>query len=358
MKLSNILKKYWLQIFIYPLVLVILFFATCGMLNFILVPANGTTILEDSLTAAQTAAGDIDIAFLGASRTYRGIDAAHLSTNLNQNIYNISHENATYLTQYYLLKELCKTKKINSVYVEVSIANFVRVGEDHNYFAYKVLTGEDKQTYAEAVHFEYDNNQILEFKNHLKNFSNGRFWSTVTTRITKNTNPIFNEYGRAVAYGHGFYYAKRKASNERKLQWFDSFYSAPLENYCSESITYFFKILDFCQANDIAIKLYQTPFPLDIIKNYTAHLNEFDTWLQAQTAQYNLEYYDFAKLKKERLALNNDYFYDFAHCNGEGAFVLRPNIESLLQAVSAGTYQAEDYFYPDFDAMVADYANN
>lgn len=362
MKISNIFKN---KVIKYSCCFVlggILAFVSCLALNFVLVPPPLASTIEVIMDDAKSQAENIDIVFCGSSRTYRGIDSVALSANLDANIFNIAYENANFYSSYYLLVELLKTKEIGKLFLEVSTTNFTRADTTEDSLIYRILTGDTQVEFATGLALDYLDFDLLDFTNYMENFSNGRFVSNIKQKLGK-----FTDNGQRITKpwstyeGNGFLNCTHTVSQSAELLLPQSYFHDG-EFWDDEFVNkvqfdYFEKIIRLCDDNEIEVFLYSPPYPYCVIEDYGSELEIFDNYIENIAVQYGLEYLNFSKIKKELLKLENKYFYNANHCNGNGAKALEPIIEDVIEQIEQNTFTSENVFYDSYQYMIEDYQN-
>lgn len=360
MKYFNFVAKHWKAILVYPIVLCLLFVASCSFFNFLLVPAKNSSIVEAVMTEAKNEDENIDMIFFGSSRTYRGINSYALSNNLNKNIFNIAYEKASFLTNYYLLKELYKTNKPEAVFVEISTANFMREKSTEDIYAYQTLTGENKTEFAEVTELEYHELSLLNFTNYLDNFSNEKFIQNVKLKFKGDYDICDTVRGgdKIDYYGKGFLGVDKTIDDDKYL-------SLPLSYGSTETwdestvnaiqLSYLTKIIDFCKLHNITVYLYCPPFPCSVTNEMLNAFSIFDEYVKENFTSKGIVYIDLAKTKKSLLTLNNSCFYDANHCNLHGANEIAPILTNVISDLENNTYNSQNYFYDTFQDMIDDY---
>lgn len=356
MKFFRFLKRHWVVLFVYPLVAALLFVGSCGLLNYLLVPAPNTSIVETVMSEAKRETENIDILFLGSSRTYRGVNAYDLSNNLGKNVFNIAYESPSYLTSYYLLEEVCKKHQPEKVFIEVSTANFLRNKSSQDIYAYQTMTGKAKKDFLKNSTLNYNNFHLLKFVNYMENFSNEKFIQNIEIKAQKNY--FVEDSGKSEYYGKGFWAMNRDVSKKRPLVLPASYGS--LQKWEEDAVSkvqfeYFEKILDFCQDRQIDVVLYNLPHPLSVTKEAEGAFSEFDLYAKTKLLRDGMKYIDFAKTKKSITTFDEQYFYNANHCNKKGAEALVPILTSVINDLQNGVYDATNYFYSTFEEMIEDY---
>lgn len=360
MKVFSFIAKHWKAFLIYPLLICVLFVSTCFLFNFLLVPAKNSSVVESIMDEAKRDKQNIDIVFMGSSRTFRSINSYELSNTLNKNIYDIAYEAASYSTNYFLLQELTKKHKPNTIFLEVSVADFLREKSTEDLNAYKIFTGSTQSEFAKAASIKYNQLYLLDFTNYLENFSNERFIQNLKLKFKKNYNIIDTVlYGEKIEYyGKGFLYSNRVMKEEDHLilpatyglgqEWED-------EKVSQFQLDYLNKIIDYCKSQNIDIYLYSPPYPQSVIKDSKDIFEGFDKYILEKYISKGISYIDLAKIKKEIVNLSNVLFCDANHCNKDGANAILPVITEILNDLDNNTYDSADYFYSTFDEMITAY---
>lgn len=360
MKVFNFIAKHWKVILIYPIVICCLFVMTCFFFNFLLVPAKNSCMVEAVMTEAMSEKENIETMFIGSSRTYRGVNSYELSKILNKNIFDIAYEQASYSTSYYLLQELTKKHKPESIFIEVSIANLFRSKSTEDLNAYKTLSGNIKDEFAKVASINYNQFYLLDFTNYMENFSNEKFVQNVKLKVMKNYKVgDIVVGGESDGYcGKGFVYTNIAAKETDHLALPLSYGSTIEwnENDVNEiQLDYLMKIIEFCKNHNIKCYIFSPPFPYSVSQEMKDVFEGFDQYIKENFVSKGIKYIDFAKTKKELVNLSNVLFYDGNHCNKEGADAMLSVYASVLTDLGNNTFNSGNYFYSSFEEMIADY---
>ena len=360
MKTSDINKKMnKIIVFLAKVVLVIcIALATCGLFNFMLVAPIQTSVLGTIMADVESQNENIDVMLLGSSRTYRGIDAPYLTETLDENVFNIASNSVTYISLYHLLVELCKTNVPDKIFLEVSSVNFKRDTGTEDSYIYQILTGQNQKDYQEAISYDYKENLgIFEFVNYLNNFANGKFTENITYKLNpdKSIGSALNN-DKSFYEGHGYSYAEATAEGKEMVLLNSYLTDGDMwdeKDINEKALSYFFKIMDYCQDRNIEIVLYSLPYPKVIIEKYYDEFVSFDNSLKSFIENYSgIEFLDFSKIKQEYMELNIDYFYNANHCNGKGAEVLSPIFREIYSELENGSYSYDKWFYRSYSDLV------
>lgn len=356
------------KVFLYPIyviVAIVLLIVSCCTLNFLLVPPQLASTIEIIMADVESQNEQIDIVFTGSSRTYKGIDSAGLSSSLDKNVFNIAYEAANYFSTYYLLNELMKTQQPQTLFLEVSISNFTRESTTQDMHIYRLLTGENQEEFAKGISLDYLDFKYLDFTNYMDNFSNNRFITNVYQKLTK-----FDSIGdRITSYidtlgttygGNGFIYAYESMSEDEELLLPKSYYhNGKLWNdeLASEvQYEYFEKIIKLCETNNIEVILYSPPYPYSVTAKNAEDFELFDNYINTICTNFNLQYLNFSKIKKDIMKLENPYYVDSNHLNGMGATTLQPIIKEIITQIEESTFNQSEWFYESYSDMIQDYS--
>ena len=360
MKNTNFIKKHWKKILICPTVLLLMIVSAVSLFNYLLVPPELATIIETVMYDIKHEDENIDIAFVGSSRTYTGIDSVSLSEYLDKNVYNIAYESSDYFTTYHILEEVEKTHDLKEIFLEVSIPNFSRKKGTQEIYVHRTLTGETKKSFAEGKNIDYINFKPLEFTHYLKNFSNGRFVENISLKAKKDISSGYAINDKKTTYvGNGYITVNAKIDSESNLVLPKSYggesKSWNKDNLNELQVEYFHKIIKMCEDKDIKVTLYSPPYPAFIVEKYLDKLEAFNNYIEEINQNYNFEYIDFSKLLKSQLQLTNNYFYNSNHLNVYGSKKFQPIITSVYNDLKNNTYNASNYFYDSYDDMISAY---
>lgn len=359
MKMFSFFKKHWKAIVFKPLFLIVIIVLTCMGLNFILVPPHTSNTIGTFMTDFKSQKEDVDILFLGSSRSFRGIDTASLSEDLNMNIFNLSQETPSYASIYHVFLEAYKYSKPKEVFLEVSTRNFIRSYGSRDSYIYRFLTGENRENFKSFFNIKYNDFSLFEFSNFLEYFSSGDFKQNIQFKIAAmqgNISKSVNSKGKYKGKGYLEAYSIAKQENlvlpksyfiDGKL-WEDSFVN-------KNQIQYFYDIIEFCQNNEIKVTLYSPLYYKDILMSNKEDFMKFDLFIDNILNQYNIEYLDFSKIRKNFLTITADMFFDANHCNFNGAAALEPIIAEILVQKMNNTYNHSAWFYNNYLEFAAAY---
>ena len=359
MKISN--SKVWIYSILKIIIVLCLVVLTTITLNFILISPLQTSKIGTIMADLKQQDENVDILFLGSSRTYRGIDSPTLSKELNQNVFNIASDSVTYCSLYHLLVEICKFEKPKKVFLEFSITNFKKETGTEDFYIYNLLSGQNKIDYQKNANIELKGNNLFQFTNYLNNFSNGKFVENIAYKLSsdKTIGEAINT-SRSFYVGNGFIFADKVINDEARTDFPGSYFNEGQlwnENSVNEqAYTYFFKIIDYCNENNIEITLFSPPYPYFIIERYIEEFTMFDSFIKETLKDLpNITILDFSKIKPEYLILSSSYFYNANHCNGYGAEKLAPTIIDILNALNKKTYDSNIWFFNDYDELYEAY---
>ena len=326
-----------------------------------LVPPVQTSKIGTIMEEIEMQDENIDIMFLGSSRTYSSVDTVYLSQALDENVFNIASDSVTYCSLYHLLVELCKTNTPKSILIECSSANFKRDSGFEDVYIYQLLSGQNQIDYQTAIDYTYVDSDLINFVNYLENFSNGKFIENIIYKVSSSDiSGTILDTAKSTYIGNGYIYADASLENDEDVYLSGSYFTNGElwgENCWNEdALNYFYKILDFCKLNDIEVILYFPPFPSAIAEKYYKGLESFNKSIGEFIKDYsNIKILDFSKIKLDYFELKLAYFLDGSHVNGEGATILRTIIEDIYFEIESNTYNEDKWFYKNYEELFADY---
>jgi len=366
MKTSSLLKKKIFTIIFKILIIIYLVISTCMFFNALLITPFSSTKIGTTMADINRQEENIDIVFLGSSRTYRAVDTVNMSENLNKNIFNVATDSVSFTTLYHLLLEVDKTNDLETVYLEYSMAMFKRENSTNDHVVYRLLSGENKEEFNKAANLNYENFRLIEFTNYMENFSNGRFVSNIGQWFnTDKTLGSGIQTNQSVYMGNGFVYASKFVESEKELMLPTSYYTDGKlwkeDQVNSVALEYFYKIIDYTKQNNIELILFSPPYPEVVTRDNYTDFNTFDTqienFIQNHEGAENLKVLNFTKIKKNFMELSIENFYNANHCNGKGARLLTPLIEQIYLEIKNNTYNKNYWFYNSYEELLQDYNN-
>lgn len=343
------------------ILVIILALGSCYLLDFMLVPPVQTSKIGTIMEEIEMQDENIDIMFLGSSRTYRSVDAYYLTQALGENVFNVASDSVTYCSLYHLLVELCKTNSPKTVLLECSSANFKRETGFEDAYIYQLLSGQNQLDYQTAIDYTYIDSELINFVNYLENFSNGKFIENIIYKVSSSDiSGSVLDTAKSTYIGNGFIYADAELEEDEEV-WLAGSYFSNGEfwgEHCwnENALIYFYKILDFCNENNIEVLLYYPPFPSAITEKYYKDFEKFSDSVEEFIKDYsNIKVLDFSKIKLDYFELEIPYFFDGSHVNGDGASILRTIIEDIYLEIENNTYNESEWFYEEYEELFADY---
>jgi len=345
----NKCKKIWLNFVLKPLIAIMLAVVACLFFNFLLVTPPQSSTISTTMADVKAQEENIDVVFLGTSMTFRDIDAVALSQGLDKNVFNIAYENGDYYTSYYLLKEVTKTNNLEKLFLESSIHSFSRENSTEDIEVYKLLSKDLKYDFAKGIGLDYVDFPLLEFTNYLKNFSNERFFKTVTSKLDKKQELGANISTKHSIYkGHGFVCNTNQVSSPANLILPKNyFYHNKIfdeSNVDKKQLEYYHNILKLCEEKNIEVVLYSPTYVQSVVKEYKDDFKNFNRYIADIASDYDVTYLDLTKLKHKHFAQADEYFYNANHFNGKGAKAMAEVLQSIYQELENGTYNASYWF--------------
>lgn len=265
---------------------------------------------------------NIDIAFMGASHTYRSISPKVADDITGKNTFNLGSSNQLLDITYYLLKEVLKENSLETVYLEL------------NYIMLRMADKNDVATFLITDYMKPSWNKMSCIlactmpADYVNGFSKARRnVSVFTTEIVeKKAGKSYKDfeyidYGNEMYDGKGFVYSRESLTenyeqNYRELT--EDYLQIHIDEFSQRQLEYLDRIIKLCQRENIELVLFTAPMPQETVeacRNY----EDFLSFVDSICEENSLQYYDFNK--EHPLSLGNELFKDDNHLNGEGAEV-------------------------------------
>lgn len=244
---------------------------------------------------------NIDILFLGSSRTYRGFDTRNFEKN-GLKCFNLGSSGQTFIQTNVLLQRYLKQLNPKIIICEISPLNFSSDGVESSID----LMSNDKNDFLTVSHLiKWDNIKTI----------NTAIYSFYSDYILKNDYIETPKKETDLYINGGFvekelsFYTSKETFTNKKIELEDSQVSA------------FKNCLDIINAKNIDLYLVQAPITNSRYKSYI-EINKFDQKMK----EYG-KYYNFNNLIK----LNDSiHFYDSDHLNQNGVNFFNAKLIDLL----------------------------
>ena len=284
---------------------------------------------------------NIDAVFIGASHVYRGIDPAMADELIGMNTFNASSSSQQLKGSYYLLREICETNDVKTVFLDVTYG--VNTGEEDGERETYLLTdymknGENKFSYLwssnglegvindvfPAIHTSELPTECLQYK---------------FTEAYKNYGYDYISYDNEAYVGKGFVYSYEQNAPDFNYKAIDSINEDnPISEY---SKTLLADIIDFCKGKGIELILLDCPMP-DATLAKEANYELYDAAIRRIADEHDVIYWNFNMVNKNVMTVDHTDYKDSFHLNGKGAEIFT----QALCDVYNGKF--EEPFYQSF----------
>jgi len=346
--------------------------AGIAALEFLLVPplAGGMTTINyrDLMSQKQ----NVDIAFIGTSKIYRGIDAPTLSESLDKNVVGMGTAAQIMTETYYFTNELYKKNKPEMVFIDMSTVRLYR--EESNYINYirNMKFNFDKFALAKEKYGKLKINSILGFLNYREQFFTGKICENTRIKLSKGYRDFDIEYmdkmahelsivgGNSIYKGKGYWKSTStmKDGNAGNLYFPDRYFSDGLffnvGGIDIKQIYYLERTIKLCKDNGTRVILFNTVQPYAFAGSYVDQYDMYLDYVQLLVEKYGIEFYDFTMLKKDKFERKDDLFFDWVHMNEVGAEKFEAVLADFYNNVLNGNIDSDEYLYGSCTELVND----
>jgi len=256
-----------------------------------------------------------NIAFLGSSRVYTGIDIDTIKNKTCKTAINLGCDGASLMENYILLKQFLRAgNKIDSLYLQLDKFALIEMSKAYSYpfHDYLFLNRLNEDEVKEAV---------IKYKGYLKYY----FWSLLPCFKYAEFNnfynlktffPFFNRKPTSLEFD------SVTGSRLIALQMPDSLAFKNNNNFHEDSLVinetslfYANKILILCKENNIKCTLFKVPmYSRYNDRSHSSLMSE--QFLVKFSKENNCRFIDFQKME---FSSKRDYFKDYTHLNKNGA---------------------------------------
>jgi len=322
-------------------VFLVVFIIINSILTFMLVPSCLTRVILHELVSNN----DYKCVVLGTSQGAYGIDADIVSKETGRKTMNLCIGGEYLQDSYYLLKKVFETNHPDTIVYDMDYQYLFNIPRSaisgssiYNLYPFSL----DKLFYFKdkALGMEY-RAALFPWMDYRENFSNsGNIVKTKLSADYINYNPdTVNMIDNNEYEGRGHIYRERNNHTE-KIELI-KFNEAGVDQ---DSVNYFKKIVDMCNAHNTKIIMITTPVS---VEQLNASIDEFDkafTYLSKLAADNNIPYYNF-NLVKDSVFSRNMQDYNIGHLYGDAAGRYSTALGKFLKDVENGQVTTSDYFY-------------
>ena len=307
--------------------------AVCG---FLVAAALVSLIVFWPYQKVWSSENEYDTLFLGASRTYKGIEPLIIDRELNCNSYLLASDSCSLEDRYYLLESALEQKSLKRVIIEISFDAFADYWEDN--YVYEVEPMSKLEGIGRKIRFSY-----------------GRFdfWQDEYD----NVYPALMSYGverwicnmQGKAEEKGFVRSET-ASQVTPDDRIAADYNADRinTNYVEEKISWAEKTIELALENNLEVILINTPDTETKLWRFTGW-EVYQECLEGIAEKYGVEFYDFNLYIGREDILNDDlHFFDENHLSGDGADVFTNVLVQVIRDRDSGK-SVDDMFYASYE---------
>lgn len=275
----------------------------------------------------------IDLAFVGPSYVYRGVNPSISDEKTSLNTFNLGTSSQKPVDSYFMIKEAYRVHKIKYVVLDVSLDFYIDSSyssqNTSTYLIYDRMESSDVKT-------EYFMN-AFDFDEYPKAFCKSSHYSVYSfSQLTSNVKYKFSEdYDNFVApsYDNEWYGSKGFVDSLGEYTEGNEI-SAIDVKFVEENLDYLQKIIDFCKENNIKLIAVTSPKTADYLKqypDYESHISTFDKLFKD-----NGIFYTDTNRTEEFKKYDNSCFIDIGHLNSKGAEIYTNYLSELIMSECIG----------------------
>lgn len=293
---------------------------------------------------------NIDILFLGSSHSYRSIDTSVLDNAWGANTFNAGTSSQQPVASYYLLKEIGRENQLSHVYMEVYY-DLMWSNEDYRSPTAAYIISDYMKPSVNRFQFLWNTGGRDYLAHGLilgrRNWENLLDFSYIRENLQKKNTDAYRNY-QYLSFDNENYAGKGFVYSEEQVQSGTFAAKEPFSpiSACAiseENQIYLNKIISYCQEHSIELVFYSAPVPnfrLAGCGNYDSYIEQMELFLEGK----NVPYYDFNLCRHDSLPLNDLYYKDNHHLNGEGARLF----SSVFADVFSQSADQEDIFWESY----------
>ncbi len=281
--------------------------------------ASYTRLMLHEMYSADT----IDLAYIGASPVYRGIDPAISDEMLNRNTFNLSSSAQTIVDSYYLLKETVKTHP-DSIKTVIFHLSYTGMNDEESQRASVILIRYFKPSLNRQM-FAYTAFGDLFYSTPVSMHAYG--YDTEQANFLQNlrlklTDPLYRNYDASYAetkyerYAGKGYVANTYAVEKGTMEVPDlPIGIAP----GGRAETYARKLIELCQKKGIRVILITVPHSEARLLAQGESYDAAHDYIAGIAADYGVPYWDFNLADAAYLPGDDSCYKDAQHMNQKGA---------------------------------------
>lgn len=304
---------------------------------------------------------NIDYLYLGSSHVYCDINP-HILDDINgKNNFNLATSAQPLIASYYLLKEADKRNDLECVYVDLYFP--LLMGEHANWREPDGLA----RSWLVMNQMEFSINKLdwimhstrpryvylslipsIRYKNRILDFE------YLAERWNEKSQASYLNYNDCGNYVRKGYNSVDKIAEELYYERTRESFKEPTQ-LAEDAKEYLSKIIEYCDANDIELRLFANPLSGWVICRDVRDYDKYVVQMKEFVSEFGLEYYDFNLCKKEYLDISDHmYWIDDNHLNVRGAEIYTNFFGDFFEKIENGEIQSDDYFYDSYQQKLND----
>jgi len=333
-------------------------------LEFLLVSPLGDGLQTINYLDMMSQKQNIDIAFIGPSTIYLGIDAPTLGKHLGKNVINMSTNGQLQTESYYFVKELYKRNKPETVFIDVSTQRLYRAANGNEAYIRHIETGPNKKEFIKERYGQYERSAVFSFLHFREDLFTRTPWNNIKIKLSKGYRDFDADYVSKLTGGNykGKGYWTTNAAFESGNAGSRNFPAGFLVNghffdesgICTNQLDYLNRTITYCQSRGARVILFVIVQPYAFVGNFPEEYDLFLDYMQNLAAGHGAEFYDFSMLKRDKFDRTDDSFYDYVHMNGTGAAKFEVVLRSFYNNVLYGDTDPGEYLYANCTELTND----
>lgn len=287
---------------------------------------------------------NVDMFFVGGSRTYRSFDPTIFEKELGfKNVVNYGTPSQRPKLSYYMAKELLKTNKPKAIVIGSTFNGMMYKQDPHSF-----LFAQNRMTFPSQVECAIDhfgiNTGILSLtgkSEYLKNLKVEKIKSNIADK------KFFRSGGKEKEIGNGHVGSDDELKNGNIVYGhLDKYEEAANQD---EAEKYFDKLVDLCIDSGAKVYLVTGPCSMTNIYRITNYQESVDYYKNI-AKEKGIKYFNMNYVKDRENVLTDQEFMDLVHVNGRGGEITSKILAEVISKDIKGK-STDSYFYKDANEL-------
>ena len=287
---------------------------------------------------------NVDMFFVGGSRTYRSFDPTIFEKELGfKNVVNYGTPSQRPKLSYYMAKELLKTNKPKAIVIGSTFNGMMYKQDPHSF-----LFAQNRMTFPSQVECAIDhfgiNTGILSLtgkSEYLKNLKVEKIKSNIADK------KFFRSGGKEKEIGNGHVGSDDELKNGNIVYGhLDKYEEAANQD---EAEKYFDKLVDLCIDSGAKVYLVTGPCSMTNIYRITNYQESVDYYKNI-AKEKGIKYFNMNYVKDRENVLTDQEFMDLVHVNGRGGEITSKILAEVISKDIKGE-STDSYFYKDANEL-------